>query len=208
MTLSCKKSGIALALTCLYSQRVRNLYLEQKMSNIRPYRKVLPQIGTQVYLDTAAVIIGDVVIGDQSSVWPCTVIRGDVNHVRIGQRSNIQDLSMLHVSVPSAAKPDGSPLVIGDDVTIGHHVTLHGCTIHDRVLVGMGSIVLDDAVIEADTMIGAGSLVPPGKRLASGFLYLGSPVKAVRPLTEAERAWLSQSAAHYVRVAANYLQEA
>ncbi|MDO5686146.1 MAG: gamma carbonic anhydrase family protein [Neisseria sp.] len=176
------------------------------MSNIRPYLEHTPQVGENVYLDPASVVIGDVVIGDESSVWPCTVIRGDVNRIRIGRRSNIQDLSMLHVSYRSEGKPEGSPLTIGDEVTIGHHVTLHGCTIHDRVLVGMGSIVLDDAVIEENVIIGAGSVVSPGKRLASGFLYLGAPAKAVRPLTEEELAWLPQSAAHYVRVAGDYLK--
>ena len=172
---------------------------------IRAYRQYLPKIGAGVYIDDAAVVIGDVEIGAGSSVWPCAVARGDVNYIRIGCNSNIQDLSMLHVSSPSAEKPNGSPLIIGDEVTVGHRVTLHGCTIGNRVLVGMGSIVLDDAVIEDEVMIGAGSLVPPRKRLASGYLYVGSPVKPVRELSADERAFLKHSAMHYVGVAADYM---
>lgn len=172
---------------------------------IRAYRQHQPKIGEGVYIDETAVVIGDVEIGAGSSVWPCAVARGDVNHIRIGCNSNIQDLSMLHVSGPSAEKPQGSPLIIGDEVTIGHRVTLHGCVIGNRVLVGMGSIVLDDAVIEDEVMIGAGSLVPPRKRLASGYLYVGSPVKPVRELSAEERAFLKHSAAHYVEVAADYM---
>ncbi|MDO5059953.1 MAG: gamma carbonic anhydrase family protein, partial [Neisseria sp.] len=123
----------------------------------------------------------------------------------IGRRSNIQDGSVLHVTGASAAKPEGSPLIVGEEVTVGHKVTLHGCTIGNRVLVGMGAIVLDDAVVEDEVIIGAGSLVPPRKRLESGFLYVGSPVKAARPLSDEERAFLRQSAQNYVNVAADYL---
>ncbi|MFV2030315.1 gamma carbonic anhydrase family protein [Neisseria sp. S1] len=178
------------------------------MNPIRPYLDHLPQIAEHCYIDPTAVIIGEVTLGEHVSVWPCAVLRGDVNHIVIGARSNIQDLSMLHVSHKSAAKPEGSPLIIGEDVTIGHKVMLHGCTIGDRVLVGMGTIILDDAVIESDVMIGAGSLVPPRKRLESGFLYVGSPVKQIRPLTEEEKGKLVASAAHYIRVSENYLKTA
>ena len=172
--------------------------------NIRPYLDTQPNIADSAYIDPAAVVIGDVVLGEHTSVWPCAVIRGDVNHIRIGNRSNVQDLSMLHVSHKSADKPDGSPLLIGEDVTIGHRVVLHGCIIGNRVLVGMGSTILDDAVIEDDVMIGAGSLVPPRKRLESGYLYVGSPVKQVRPLNDDERKFLVYSAKHYIHIAEQY----
>lgn len=172
--------------------------------NIRPYLDTQPNIADSAYIDPAAVVIGDVVLGEHTSVWPCAVIRGDVNHIRIGNRSNVQDLSMLHVSHKSADKPDGSPLLIGEDVTIGHRVVLHGCIIGNRVLVGMGSTILDDAIIEDDVMIGAGSLVPPRKRIESGYLYVGSPVKQVRPLNDDERKFLVYSAKHYIHIAEQY----
>lgn len=174
--------------------------------NIRPYLDTAPCIDPSCYIDDMAVVIGDVVLGKHVSVWPFAVVRGDVNHMRIGDNSNIQDHCMLHVSHKTEAKPEGSPLLIGNDVTIGHHVTLHGCTIGNRVLVGINTVVLDDVVIEDDVIIGAGSLVPPKKRLESGYLYVGSPVKQVRALTEAERAFLPYSAAHYVRVKDNHMQ--
>lgn len=171
---------------------------------LRSYLNTSPQINENCHIDESAVVIGDVFIDEQASVWPCAVIRGDVNHIHIGKRSNIQDLSMLHVSHKTEAKPQGSPLIIGDDVTIGHHVVLHGCTIGNRVLVGMSTTVLDDVVIEDDVMVGAGSLIPPRKRLESGWLYVGSPVKAVRKLTDAEIEFLRYSAKHYVRLAEHH----
>lgn len=173
--------------------------------NLRKYLNHEPQLGARVYVDPAATVIGKVWLADDVSVWPGTVLRGDVKDIRVGARTNIQDLSILHTNWSSQTRPEGSPLNIGEDVTIGHHVTLHGCTIGNRVLVGMGSIILDDAVIGDDTIIGAGSLVPPRKHLEGGFLYMGSPVKAVRPLTEEERAFLLVSAQNYMRTAANYL---
>ena len=175
--------------------------------NIRPYLDILPNIAANAYIDPAAIVIGDVVLGEHTSVWPCAVIRGDVNHIRIGNRSNVQDLTMLHVSHKTEAKPEGSPLLIGEDVTVGHHVILHGCTIGNRVLIGMGSKILDDVVVEDDVMIGAGSLVPPRKRLVSGYLYVGSPVQQVRALTQAEKDFLVYSAKHYCHVAAQYAQQ-
>ncbi|MGL6170942.1 MAG: gamma carbonic anhydrase family protein [Vibrio sp.] len=177
------------------------------MSSIRRYKGIEPKLGTGVYVDISAVIVGDIELDDDASIWPLVAARGDVNHIRIGKRSNIQDGSVLHVTHKNAANPDGHPLLIGNDVTVGHKVMLHGCTIHDRVLVGMGSIVLDGAVIESDVMVGAGSLVPPGKRLISGFLYLGSPVKQARALTEQEHAFLLQSAANYVQSKNDYISE-
>lgn len=171
---------------------------------LRSYLDSFPQIADGCYIDEAAVIIGDVVMGGQSSVWPCAVLRGDVNRIRIGKRSNVQDGAVLHVSHKTDAKPEGSPLTIGDDVTIGHSAVLHGCTIGNRVLIGIGSTVLDDAVIEDDVMLAAGSLVPPRKHLESGWLYKGAPAEKARPLTDEEREFLRYSAAHYVLLAGHY----
>lgn len=172
---------------------------------LRPYLDHYPQIADNTFVDETAVIIGDVQIGEQSSVWVYTVLRGDVNRIQIGKRTSIQDMTMIHVTHKSVKNPEGSPTIVGDDVTIGHHVMLHGCTIGNRVLVGMGATLLDDVVVEDDVIIGAGSLVPPRKRLASGYLYMGSPVQKVRPLTDAEREHLLYSSANYVRWGSEYL---
>lgn len=172
--------------------------------NIRPYDGHHPDIADDCYVDPMAVVIGETRLAAGVSVWPCAVIRGDVNRIHIGERSNIQDFAMLHVSHRKESDPEGAPLTIGCDVTIGHHVTLHGCTIGNEVLIGIGSIVLDRAVIEDRVLVGAGSLVPPGKRLESGYLYLGNPVKQARPLTESELAYFKYSAEHYLRVAAKH----
>lgn len=169
------------------------------------YLAHLPLLGSRVYIHPAATVIGRVCLADSVSVWPGSVIRGDVNTIAVGARSNIQDLSVLHVGSPSEHEPQGAPLTVGEDVTVGHRAILHGCRIGNRVLIGMGSMVLDHAVIEDEVMLGAGSLVPPGKTLKSGWLYLGSPAKPVRELTEAERLNLAASAAHYVKVAADYM---
>ncbi|QQT56978.1 gamma carbonic anhydrase family protein [Acinetobacter johnsonii] len=174
--------------------------------NIRPYLNSTPQLSNNCYIDEMSVVIGDVILAENVSVWPFAVIRGDVNHIRIGKNSNVQDHAMLHVSHKKADKPNGSPLIIGEDVTIGHHVTLHGCTIGNRVLIGINSIVLDDVIIPDDVMIGAGTLIPPGKVLESGYLYVGSPAKKVRPLTEKELAFLPYSAQNYVKVSGHYLE--
>lgn len=174
---------------------------------LRPYKDLFPQKGERVMIDASSVVIGDVRIADDVSIWPLVVIRGDVNYVAIGKRTNIQDGSVLHVTHKSSTKPEGNPLVIGENVTVGHKVMLHGCTIGNRVLVGMGSILLDGAVIEDDVMIGAGSLVPQNKRLQSGYLYLGSPVKQIRPLTEAEIEGLNYSANNYVKWKDEYLDQ-
>lgn len=175
--------------------------------NIRPYKGVRPQSGERVMIDITSVVIGDVVLDDDVGIWPLVVIRGDVNRVTIGKRSNIQDGSVLHLTHKSASNPEGHPLIIGEDVTVGHKVMLHGCTIGDRVLVGMGSILLDGVIVEDDVMIGAGSLVSPGKRLESGYLYLGSPAKKIRPLTEEEIGGLLYSANNYVGWKNDYLSE-
>lgn len=176
------------------------------MKNIRAFLQQHPQIDSTCYIDDFALVIGEVTLAENVSVWPYAVIRGDVNHIKIGKNSNVQDHCMLHVSHKNAAKPEGSPLIIGEDVTIGHHVTLHGCQIGNRILIGINSIVLDDVIIEDDVMIGAGSLVPPRKRLESGYLYVGSPVKKIRPLTPEEIAFLPYSAQNYVKVAEQHLQ--
>ncbi|RUO47829.1 gamma carbonic anhydrase family protein [Pseudidiomarina donghaiensis] len=173
--------------------------------DIRSYRGIEPQIGEHVYIDSRSVIVGDVHIGEHSSVWPLVAARGDVNQIRIGARTNVQDNSVLHVSRSSEGNPEGHPLIIGDDVTVGHHVMLHGCSIGNRVLIGMSAVIMDGAIIEDDVIIGAGSLVPPGKTLRSGYLYVGSPVKEARQLTEAERNFLPQSAANYVLLKEDYL---
>ncbi|MDP4537187.1 gamma carbonic anhydrase family protein [Alkalimonas collagenimarina] len=175
---------------------------------IRPYKGVYPDYNDSVFIDNSAVIVGDVHLNDDVSIWPLVAARGDVNTIRIGARSNIQDGTVLHVSRKSPRKPEGSPLIIGDDVTVGHKCMLHGCQLGNRILVGMAAIVMDDAVVEDDVIIGAGSLVPPGKTLQSGYLYVGSPVKQARPLTAEEKAFLVASAENYVVLKNEYLEEA
>ncbi|MBK8187001.1 MAG: gamma carbonic anhydrase family protein [Cellvibrio sp.] len=175
------------------------------MASIRNYQGKTPLIAAGVFVDESAVVIGDVEIGNDSSVWPCTVIRGDMHFIRIGERSSIQDGSVLHITHASDYNTQGHPLIIGDDVTVGHSVCLHGCTIGNRVLVGIGSTVLDGAVVEDEVVIGAGSVVPPGKHLESGFLYMGSPVKQIRPLKESEKTFFTYSANNYVKLKNTYL---
>ncbi|MBL4855834.1 MULTISPECIES: gamma carbonic anhydrase family protein [Idiomarina] len=175
------------------------------MADIRSYCEYEPVIGERVYLDPSSVIVGNITIGDDSSVWPMVAARGDVNRITIGKRSNIQDGTVLHVTRKSKANPDGHPLVIGDEVTVGHHCMLHGCKLGNRILVGMSAVIMDDVVIEDDVIIGAGSLVPPGKRLESGYLYVGSPVEKKRRLNSGETSFLSQSAQNYVDLKDDYL---
>lgn len=177
------------------------------MSNLRAHQGHTPQLGKGVYIDPAATVIGDVTLGDDSNVWPGAIIRGDMHYIRIGARSSIQDNSVLHITHAGPFNTDGHPLIIGDDVIVGHQVTLHGCTLGNRILVGIGTVVLDGAVVEDDVMIAAGALVPPGKRLVSGYLYKGSPCRQARPLTEKERAFFTYSAANYVRLKDTYLNE-
>jgi carbonic anhydrase/acetyltransferase-like protein (isoleucine patch superfamily) len=172
---------------------------------LKPFAGHQPTLGQRVWVDDSAVIIGQVEIGDDSSVWPLVSIRGDMNFIRIGSRTSIQDNSCLHITHASEYHPEGYPLVIGNDVTIGHKVMLHGCTIGNQVLVGMSATVLDGVVIEDQVVIGAGSLVPPGKRLKSGYLYLGSPVKQVRPLTEEELNYFQYACSNYVKLKDAYL---
>ena len=174
---------------------------------IRSFQHHTPRLGERAFVDRSAVVLGDVEIGADSSVWPLTVIRGDMHRIRIGARTSVQDGSVLHITHAGPFNPDGFPLLIGDDVTIAHKVMLHGCSVGSRILIGMGSIVMDGAVVEDDVIIGAGSLVPPGKKLESGFLYVGSPVKQIRALTDKERAFFTYSAANYVKLKDLHLAE-
>ncbi len=175
--------------------------------SIRSHAGLHPKIAAGVYIDPASVVIGDVEIGEGSSVWPMTVIRGDIHRIRIGARTSVQDGSVLHVTHAGPYNPDGFPLIIGDDVTIGHKVMLHGCTIGNRILIGMAAVILDGAVVNDEVIIGAGTLVPPGKVLASGYLYMGSPARRARPLTEKELKYFHYTSKRYVDLAAAYLGE-
>ncbi len=174
---------------------------------IRSYQGMTPKLGERVFVDPSAVVLGDVELGDDVSVWPLTVIRGDMHRIRVGARTSLQDGSVLHITHAGPYSPDGFPLLIGDDVTVGHQAMLHGCTIGSRVLVGMGAMIMDGAVVEDEVIVGAGSLVPPGKVLESGYLYVGRPVKQVRPLTEKEISFFSYTAGNYVRLKDKHLQE-
>ena len=159
---------------------------------VRGFQGMRPRIHPSAFIEPSAQVIGDVEIGEGSSVWFNTVIRGDVNPIHIGARTNIQDLSMVHVL------KDKYATVIGDDVTVGHHVVLHGCQVGHRVLIGMGAILMDDVHVGDDCIIAAGALLTPGTRISAGSLAVGSPAKVKRPITEQERAWLRTSAQNYV----------
>lgn len=172
---------------------------------LRAYKGVSPQLGEAVYIDPMATVIGDVVLGDDCSVWPMVAIRGDVNQVRIGARSNIQDGTVIHETRPRPTNPAGYPTILGEEVTVGHKAMLHGCRIGNRVLIGMGAIVLDGAVIEDEVIVAAGALVAPGKTLASGYLYAGAPARQKRPLSDAEKAHFSVVAQDYIDLKADYL---
>jgi carbonic anhydrase/acetyltransferase-like protein (isoleucine patch superfamily) len=175
------------------------------MANVRSHKGITPHFGERAWIDPSAVVIGNVQTGDDVSVWPMTVIRGDMHEIRIGDRCSIQDGSVLHITHASDYNPGGYPLVIGDDVTVGHKALLHGCTIGSRVLVGMGCIIMDGAVVEDEVIVAAGCLVPPGKTLESGHLYVGSPCKKARALSEKERTFFKYTAANYVRLKDEYL---
>ena len=166
---------------------------------IRTFQGIRPTIPKSCFVDDTGIVIGDVVMGEQCSVWFHAVIRGDVHYIRIGHRTNVQDLCMLHVT------HDMHPLIIGNDVTIGHHVVLHGCTIKDRVLIGMGAIIMDGAVIGEDSVVGAGALVTERAVVPPKSLVLGSPAKIRRPVTENELSWIRESSANYVKYAGQYM---
>ena len=171
------------------------------MATIRPFGGKTPRLHPSVFVMESAVVVGDVEIGEESSLWCGAVVRGDVNAIRIGARTNVQDLSVVHVTSHT------HPTTIGDDVTVGHRVTLHGCTVHDRCLIGIGAVVLDGAVVGPDAMVGAGSLVPPGMVVPPGTLVLGAPARVKRPLTPDEIAHLRDSAGSYAAYARQYLAE-
>ena len=179
----------------------------QKPTPVRSFGGKTPAIGARVFIDPTAVVLGDVVLGDDVSVWPQVTIRGDMHSIRIGDRTSIQDGSVLHITHAGPYNDSGWPLVIGSDVTIGHNATLHGCTLGDRILVGMSATVMDGAVVEDDVVIGAGALVTPGKKLRSGFLYAGSPAREVRPLSAGEMAYFCYSANNYVNLKDRHIGE-
>ncbi|MFT4652945.1 MAG: carbonic anhydrase/acetyltransferase-like protein (isoleucine patch superfamily) [Patiriisocius sp.] len=172
---------------------------------IKAFKNVTPTFDNTVYIDDTALLAGDIHLGADTSVWPLVAARGDVNIIRIGKRTNIQDGSVLHVSRPSKNNPDGFPLIIGDDVTIGHKCMLHGCVIGNRILVGMGAIIMDGVVVQDDVFIGAGALVTPNKQLESGYLYVGNPAIKKRALHDHEKAFLAESANNYVLLKNEYM---
>ncbi|QJQ96812.1 MULTISPECIES: gamma carbonic anhydrase family protein [Halomonadaceae] len=176
-------------------------------TGMRRHQGITPRLGERVYIDPASVVLGDVALGDDCSVWPMAVVRGDMHRIRIGARTSVQDGCVLHITHASDFNPGGHPLTIGEDVTIGHKAILHGCTIGDRVLVGMGAIVMDGVVVEEEVIIAAGAVVTPGKRLARGHVYAGNPAKALRPLKESEREFFVYTAGNYVRLKDKYLSE-
>ncbi len=175
------------------------------MPAIRPFLDKTPQLGARAYVDEASRVIGDVVLGDDVSVWPGAVIRGDVNHVRIGARSNIQDGTIIHVSHHSPYNKAGHPTLIGEGVTVGHGTIIHACTIGDYCLIGMGACILDGAAVEKHGFVGAGAVVGPGKVVREGELWLGNPARPARLLSDKEIESLHYSADHYVRLKDRYL---
>lgn len=174
-------------------------------SRTRSFRGATPSLGTRVYIAATATVLGDVVLGNDVSVWPGASVRGDMHSIRVGSRSNVQDNVVLHITHPSDFNPGGFPLEIGEDVVIGHSAVVHGCKVGNRVLIGIGAIVNDGAVIDDEVMVGAGCVVPPGKHLETGFVYVGNPCRQLRPITEQERKFFTYSPAHYVELKNEYL---
>lgn len=173
---------------------------------VREFNGKQPQVGASVYIDDSAVVIGDVTLGDDVSIWPTTVVRGDVESVTIGEGTNVQDGSVLHVTHAGKYTGQGYPLVIGKGVTIGHRAVVHACTVGNYCLIGIGAIIMDGAVIGDYVMLGAGALVPPGKKLDGGYLYVGTPARQARPLTESEQEFLEYSSQQYIRLKNEYLK--
>ena len=202
-----KHRQVCIAGISSYYTRSSNQAEKAMTLNIRTFQGITPTLGKDVYVDPAATVIGDVVLGDDASVWPGAVIRGDMHKIRIGNRTNVQDNAVLHITHASNFNPDGWPLIIGDDVVIGHRALLHGCTIGNKILIGNGAIVNDGAIIEDQVIVGAGCVVPPGKRLQSGYVYIGNPCKQGRPLTESEMKFFTYSPLNYVKLKNQYLAE-
>ncbi len=175
--------------------------------SIRAFNGILPTLGSNVYVDADAIVIGDVELRDDVSIWPCAVVRGDVHHIRIGARSSIQDGAVLHVTHDGPYTPGGSPLLIGADVTVGHAAVIHACTIGDACLIGIHATILDGAVVRKHSMIGAGAMLSPGKVVGEGELWLGNPARFVRKLSEVEVEKLHYSAQNYVRLKDQYLRQ-
>jgi len=171
---------------------------------IYDYLEFKPNIHEDAWVSKQAHVSGQSILKEGANVWPMAVMRGDVNTLEVGRYSNIQDGAVVHATHASEMTGDGSPTKVGDYVTVGHNAILHGCTIEDECLVGMGATVLDGAVIEKHTLIGANALVPPGKHLESGYLWVGSPVKKARPLSDKEKAFFKYSAEHYYKLAKNH----
>lgn len=174
-------------------------------SPIRPFRGILPRLGARAYVDPAATLIGDVDLADDVSIWPGAVLRGDVHHIRIGARSNVQDGAIVHVTHDGPYTPGGFPTIVGSDVTIGHGAVIHACTIEDGCLIGMHATVLDGAVVRKNGFVGAGAVVAPGKVVGERELWLGNPARMVRVLSDAQVEQLYYSAANYVRLKDDYL---
>jgi carbonic anhydrase/acetyltransferase-like protein (isoleucine patch superfamily) len=181
--------------------------MTHRLDFMRPYQDQFPTLGARAYVDPAATVIGDVVLGDDASIWPGCVVRGDVNFIRIGARTNIQDGSILHVTHAGPYTGDGFPCVIGDDVTIGHAAVIHACTIEDACLIGMHATVLDGAVVKKHGFVAAGAVIAPGKVVGEGELWMGNPARRVRVLDAAQIEQLYYSAAHYVKLKDRYLAQ-
>ncbi len=174
------------------------------MADIRPFAGHSPRIDPSAYIDATATLIGDVEIGAQSSIWPQVVVRGDIHRIRIGARTNIQDASVCHVTHASDYNPDGFALSLGDGISVGHRCVLHGCSIGDYCLIGMGAVIMDGVEIGDHCIIGAGALVPPGKQLPPGTLWVGSPAQQTRLLKDSEHQYLEYQAQRYVELAQRY----
>jgi carbonic anhydrase/acetyltransferase-like protein (isoleucine patch superfamily) len=178
------------------------------MPNIRPFAGIAPRIDPSAWVDETALVIGNVTLGPGASVWPLCVLRGDIHRIEIGAGTNIQDGCILHVSHDSRFMPGGAPTILHDRVTVGHQAVLHGCEIGDLCLIGIGARVLDRVIVEPRTIVGAGALVPPGKTLAGGYLWVGTPVRPARPLTDRELEYLEYVSGSYVKLAGRHRDEA
>ena len=176
-------------------------------TSLRDFQGKRPNVANRVLIDPSAVVLGDVSLADDVSVWPQATIRGDMHSISIGERTSVQDSSVLHITHAGPFNPDGFPLQIGADVTIGHGAMLHGCTVGDRVLVGMGAIIMDGAVVESDVVVAAGALVTPGKQFRSGYLYAGTPAREVRGLSQKELDFFVYVAGNYVKLKDQHIAE-